>query len=248
MGIFIKNEEQINRMRAASRIVAKTHEILEKYIKPGVTTGELNKIADDYIKTNGGHPSFFGYKGFPASTCISVNNEVIHGIPGMRKLKSGDIISIDIGVFINRFHSDAARTHPVGDISPRHMQLIKITKESFFNAIQYARHGCRLHEISAAVEDYANTHGFTVVQDWCGHGIGSQMHEDPQVPNHHMPKRGPRLERGMTLAVEPMVNEGKEDVEVLENNWTIVTKDGKYSAHYENTILITDSDPEIMTL
>ena len=248
MGIFIKNDEQIERMRVASRITAMTHELLEKYVNPGITTEELNNIAHDFILSSGGQPSFLGYRGFPASTCISVNDEVIHGIPGPRKLKSGDIVSIDVGVYINRFHSDAARTHAVGEVKPRHAKLIEITRKCFFVAMEYARQGLRLHDISGAVEDCAAANGFTVVREWCGHGIGRQMHEDPQIPNHQMKSRGPRLEKGMTFAVEPMVNEGRQDVNVLENNWTIVTKDGMFSAHYENTVLITDGEPEIMTI
>lgn len=248
MGIFVKNDEQIERMRAASKIVARTHEMLEPYVRPGVSTGELDKIAEEFIRSNGGEPSFLGYHGFPAATCISVNDEVIHGIPGLRRLKSGDIISIDIGVYLDKFHGDATRTHPVGDVSPEHRQLIAVTQQSFFEALTYARHGRHLHEMSAAVEAYVTQYGYSVVREYCGHGIGRQLHEDPQIPHYKMPSRGPRLEKGMVLAVEPMINMGKPDIRVLDDNWTVVTKDGKYSAHYENTFLITAGEPEILTV
>lgn len=248
MGIFVKNEEQIERMRVACRLVAQTHELLKSHVQPGITTGELDKIAEEFIRSKGGEPSFLGYRGFPASTCISVNDEVIHGIPGLRRLKSGDIISIDIGVYIGKFHGDAARTYPVGEAAPAHMQLIEVTRQSFFEAIRYARHGRHLHEISGAVEAYVKPYGYSVVREYCGHGIGRQMHEDPQIPHYKMASRGPRLEKGMTLAVEPMINEGRPDIRVLNDNWTVVTKDGKYSAHYENTILITADEPDILTL
>jgi methionyl aminopeptidase len=248
MGIFVKNDEQINKMRVANKIVAQTHELLEKYIRPGITTGELNRIAEEFIRGKGGEPSFLGYNGFPAATCISINDEVIHGIPGIRRLKSGDIVSIDIGVYIGKFHGDAARTHPVGEINPEHEKLIDVTRQSFFEAIRNARHGHHLNEICSVVEAYVAPYGYTVVQEWCGHGIGRKMHEEPQIPNHKLKNRGPRLERGMTFAVEPMVNAGKADTRVLGDNWTVVTKDGKFSAHYENSILITDGEPEIMSI
>jgi methionyl aminopeptidase len=249
MGIFIKNDEQISRVRAACRVLAQTHETLVPYLKPGVTTKELDKIAEEFIRSKGAEPSFLGYRDFPAAICISVNDEVIHGIPGPRRLKNGDIVSIDIGVYLNKFHGDAARTHPVGNVSPEHMQLIEVTKQSFFEAMRYARHGKHLHEMSAAVEEYVKRFGYSVVREWCGHGIGRQVHEDPQIPHYKMQNRGPRLEKGMTLCLEPMVNLGKPDIRIKDDEWTVVTKDGKYSAHYENTILITASgEPELMTL
>jgi methionyl aminopeptidase len=248
VGIFVKNDSQIQKMRTASRIVARTHELLEKHIRPGISTGELDKIAEEYIRSQGAEPSFKGYRDYPAATCLSVNNEVIHGIPGLRRLKNGDIISIDIGVYLNKFHSDAARTYPVGEIAPKHKKLIEVTKQSFFEAIRFAKHGNHLNEISTAVEAYVIPFGYTIVQEWCGHGIGSKLHEDPQIPNHSSKKRGPKLVRGMTLAVEPMVNMGRAEVQVLEDNHTVVTADGEYSAHYENTFLITDGEPEIMTV
>ncbi|MDR1665359.1 MAG: type I methionyl aminopeptidase [Clostridiales bacterium] len=248
MGIFIKNNDQVEKMRAASRIVAQAHEELEKYIKPGVTTGELNKIAEEFIRGKGGIPSFLGYRGYPAATNMSVNDAVIHGIPGLRRLKNGDIISIDIGVILNKFHGDAARTHPVGEVKPQYVKLIEVTRQSFFEAIRYAKHGGHLNEVCSAIEDYVTSYGYTVVREWCGHGVGRQLHEDPQIPNHRMKGRGAKIERNMTFAIEPMVNEGKADVRILDDEWTVVTKDGKFSAHYENTIVVTDGEPEILTL
>ena len=248
MGIFIKNDEQIEKIRAACKIVAQTHELLEKHVAPGVTTGELDKIAEEFIRSQGAQPSFLGYRGFPASICASINDEVIHGIPGLRRLKSGDIISIDIGVCLNKFHGDAARTHPVGEVAPEHQQLIDVTRQSFFDAMQYARHGRHLHEMSAAVEAYVTRFGYSVVREWCGHGIGLSMHEDPQIPHYKVPSRGPRLEKGMTLCLEPMINMGRPDTNILSDNWTVVTKDGKFSAHYENTVLITAGEPELLTV
>ena len=248
MGIFIKNDDQIALMRQASRICAKTHELLASRTKPGVTTHELNKIAEDYILSQGATPSFLGYRGFPAAICTSVNDEVIHGIPGLRRLKKGDIISIDIGVCYKRFHGDAARTHAVGEVSDVHKKLIEVTTQAFFEAIKYAREGHRLHDMSAAIEDYVEAFGFGIVQEWCGHGIGRQVHEDPQIPHTRQEKRGPRLGRGMTLAIEPMINEGTYNISMSDDTWTVVTKDGKYSAHYENTVLITDGEPDVLTL
>jgi len=248
MGIFIKNNEQIAFMRAASKICAQTHELLENYIRPGITTGELNAIAEEFIRSKGATPSFLGYRGFPAATCISVNEHVIHGVPGLRRLKDGDIISNDIGVYYKRFHGDAARTHPIGEISEKHQRLIKVTSQSFFEAMQYAKKGRHLHEMSAAIDDYVSRNGFSIVQEWCGHGIGRQLHEDPQIPHTAQRNRGPRLVPGMTLAIEPMINAGVHDIKTLDDTWTVVTKDGEYSAHYENTVLITDGEPEILTL
>ncbi|MCL2361415.1 MAG: type I methionyl aminopeptidase [Defluviitaleaceae bacterium] len=248
MGIFIKNDSQIALMRTACHICARTHELLEKYIKPGITTEELCKIAEEYIRGQGAKPSFLGYRGFPKAICTSVNEHVIHGVPGLRRLKSGDIISIDIGVCYKRFHGDAARTHPVGKITPEHQRLIDVARDSFFESIIYARQGFHLHEMSAAIEDYVKGHGFSVVQEWCGHGIGRQLHEDPSIPHYRQEKRGPRLVKGMTLAVEPMINAGGHELNMLDDTWTVVTHDGKFSAHYENTFLVTTGEPDIMTL
>jgi len=248
MGIFIKNDSQIALMRTACQICARAHELIAAYIKPGITTGELNKIAEEYIRGQDAIPTFLGYRGFPSSICASVNEQVIHGIPGLYQLKSGDIISIDIGVCYKRFHGDAARTHPVGEITQEHQKLIDVARDSFFNSMSYARQGFHLHEISAAIDDYVTSNGFSVVREWCGHGIGRQLHEDPQIPHTRQEKRGPRLVKGMTLAIEPMINEGSYELSMLDDTWTVVTQDGKYSAHYENTILITTDEPEILTI
>lgn len=248
MAIIIKTNEQIELMRIAGKICAKTHEKLAEYIKPGVTTGELNEIADDFIKSNDATATFLGYRGFPKSICASINEEVIHGIPGNRKLKSGDIISIDIGVCYKRYHGDAARTHAVGQVSEKHQKLIDVTKQSFYEGIKFATAENRLHDISAAIGDYVDNYGFGVVTAWCGHGIGRQLHEDPSIPHTRQEKRGVRLKKGMTLAIEPMINAGTFDVSVLDDTWTVITADGEYSAHYENTILITDSEPEVLTI
>ena len=252
MSIFIKSNEQIEKMRVASRIVAETHGLMEQHIRPGIATRELNSIAEDYIRSKGAIPSFLGYKmtgeGFPASICVSINEEVIHGIPGLRRLKNGDIVSIDIGAYIERFHGDAARTYAVGEVLPERKLLMDVTKQSFFEAMNYCRHGRRLHEISAAVEDHVQRYGFSVIKEFCGHGVGRKMHEDPQIPHYRQQSRGPRLQKGMTLAIEPMVAMGSEEIRILNDNWTVVTKDGKCAAHYENTVVVTDGEPDILTL
>lgn len=248
MSIKIKNSEQIQKMRIAGGIVAKTHELLKSYIKPGVSTKELDKIAEEYILSQGAVPSFKNYNGFPASICVSVNEEVIHGIPGIRKLRDGDIVGIDIGAYINGFHGDAARTHGVGNISPENQKLIDVTQQSFFEGIRFAKENCHLNEISSAIQEYVEKNGFSVVREYVGHGVGKDLHEGPEIPNYRRPSRGPRLCRGMTLAIEPMVNTGTYEIQVLNDNWTIVTKDKKCSAHYENTVLITDGEPELLTI
>ncbi|MDR0272642.1 MAG: type I methionyl aminopeptidase [Clostridiales bacterium] len=248
MGIFIKNDEQISYMRTAGKIAAKTHELLSKYIKPGVTTAELNAIAEEFILSNDAKPSFIGYRGFPSAICTSINNEVIHGVPGLRKLRSGDIISIDLGVCFKRFHGDAARTFAVGKISEKHQILIDVTEQSFFAGLKCCTEENRLHDISNAIDDYVKPFGFGIVSEWCGHGVGRQVHEDPQIPHTRQQKRGPRLQRGMTLAIEPMINIGTEEINMLDDTWTVTTRDGEYSAHYENTVLITDGEPEILTI
>ncbi|MDR3239811.1 MAG: type I methionyl aminopeptidase [Clostridiales bacterium] len=254
MAILIKTSEQIVLMRAANQVVARTHELLEKYIRPGVATQELDRIAEEYIHGQGAIPSFKGYQagptptGFPGSICVSINEEVIHGIPGLKKLREGDIVSIDIGACKDGFHGDAARTHPVGKILPKYQKLIDVTQKCFFEAIEYARSGRHLHEICAMVQTVAESNGFSVVREYVGHGVGQQMHEDPQIPNFKQAGRGPRLSKGMTLAIEPMVNEGTYEINVLSDHWTVVTRDKKYSAHYENSILITDGAPEILSM
>lgn len=235
-------------MRQAGKIVADCHEMLADFIKPGITTLQLDQKAEAFIKKAGAVPTFLGYQGFPKSICASVNEEVVHGIPGHRRLEEGDIIAIDLGATYNGYVGDAARTHGVGKISRDDQKLIDVTRESFFKGIENARVGKRLSDISHAVQAYAEANGFGVVRDYVGHGVGRQMHEDPPIPNYGRPGHGPRLVRGMCLAIEPMINAGTYDVHTLPNGWTVVTEDGKRSAHYENTICITDGEPEILTL
>ncbi len=248
MSITIKRESHIEAMRAAGKITGETLNILEKYIKPGVTTKELDNIAEEYIRSKGAAPSFKGLYGYPASICASVNNEVIHGIPGGKVLREGDIIKIDTGAYIKGFHGDAARTFAVGSISQERQRLIDVTRESFFRGIEFAKSGNHLINISAAIQDYVESNGFAVVRDFVGHGIGREMHEDPNVPNYRFGRKGPKLIKGMTLAVEPMVTVGSYRVKTLSNKWTVVTKDGSDAAHYENTVYITDGEPELLTL
>lgn len=248
MAITIKTQEQIEKMRKAGKILADLDKILAKEVKPGVSTKHLDKIAEDYIRSCGAVPSFKGYAGFPGSICASVNEEVIHGIPGSRILKEGDIISIDMGSYIDGFHGDCARTYPVGKISPEAQKLIDVTKQSFFEGIKFAKAGCHLNEIGAAIQKYVEDNGFSVVRDYVGHGIGKNLHEDPAVYNYKTTGRGPKLAKGMVLAIEPMVNMGTYKVNVLDDDWTVVTKDGLWAAHYENTVLITDGEPELLTL
>lgn len=248
MAITIKTEEQIEKMRVAGQILARLDEILRAEIKPGVSTKHLDAIAEEYIRSQGAVPSFKGYSGFPASICASINEEVVHGIPSHRTLRDGDIISIDMGSYINGYHGDCARTYGVGEISEKDKKLIEITRQSFFEGIKYARAGCHLHEIGAAVQKYVEANGFGVVRDYVGHGIGRNMHEDPAIPNYRQIGRGPKLLKGMVLAVEPMVTTGSYDVRVLDDGWTAITADGLNAAHYENTLVITDGEPEILTL
>lgn len=245
--IKIKSLHEIQKMRAAGRIVAETFEVLRPNIVPGITTLELDKIAAEHIKKSGATCSFYNYSGYPGHICISVNDEVIHGIPGKRVLNDGDIVSVDVGACIEGYHGDAARTFAVGAISPEAQKLISITEESFFEGIKYAQPGYRLGDISANIQAIVEKNGFSVVRDYIGHGIGSALHEDPEVPNFGTEGRGPRLVPGMTIAVEPMVNIGTFKVNTLSDDWTVVTADGKLSAHYENTILITNSGAEILT-
>jgi methionyl aminopeptidase len=217
-------------------------------VAPGVTTREIDKAVHRFIKSQGATPSFLNYHGFPASVCISVNDEVIHGIPGSRVLHEGDIVSIDVGAFKNGYHGDCAATFPCGKVSEEAQRLIAVTRQSFFEGLRYARQGYRVPDISGAVEQYVLSQGFGIVREYVGHGIGTQMHEAPEIPNFVEPKMGrPRLLRGMTIAVEPMVTAGGEDIYVQPDGWTVRTADGKLSAHYENTILITDGEPELLT-
>ena len=246
--ISIKSPREIELMRIAGRIVAETLELLSKAIRPGITTLELDTIAEEYIRERGAIPAFKDYNGFPASICSSINEQVVHGIPGPIALKDGDIIGIDIGAVYDGYYGDAARTYGIGNIDKETERLIKVTEESFFKGIEYALPGNRLSDISHSIQKHVESNGFSVVRDFVGHGIGRSMHEDPQIPNYGLPHKGPRLAAGMALAIEPMVNQGKYAVKVREDGWTVVTADGKPSAHYENTIVITNGRPEILTL
>ena len=246
--ISIKNERELEVMRRACKITAAARALAGDMVRPGVTTGEIDRAVHDFIVSQGAVPTFLGYGGFPASTCISVNEVVIHGIPGKRVLKEGDIVSVDVGATWGGFVGDCAATYACGKISPEAQKLISVTRQSFFEGIKFARQGCRISDIGHAVQTYVEKHGFGVVRAFVGHGVGEQMHEEPEVPNFGAPGRGPRMVKGMTIAVEPMVTEGTYDVRVLKDRWTTVTADGKLAAHYENTILITDGEPEILTV
>jgi methionyl aminopeptidase len=222
---------------------------LEHFIKPGVSTMDINLFVEKTILSNNMIPSFKGYNGFPASACVSINNEVVHGIPdAARFLKEGDIVSVDVGCTYKGYISDAARTYPVGAISPEAQKLIDATRDSFFEGLKFCRPGYRLSDISHAIQLKAESEGFSVIRDFVGHGVGRAMHEEPQIPNYGKPGRGPRLAKGMVFAIEPMINQGTFEVDVLADNWTVVTLDGKLSAHYENTVVITDDEPELITL
>lgn len=245
--IIIKSKKELEIMREAGRIVAGAHALIRKNIRAGITTEELDKSVEEYIHEHNAIPSFKGYNGFPASICTSVNEQVIHGIPGPVTLKDGDIVSVDIGAIYNGYHGDAAKTYPVGNVSPRAQQLMKVTKESFFSGLKYARPGYRLSDISHAIQTYVEKQGYSVVKAFVGHGIGQNMHEEPQIPNFGPPGKGVRLRSGMTLAIEPMINEGTDQVVILEDRWTVVTEDRKLSAHYEHTIAITEGEPIILT-
>ncbi|EOD01012.1 type I methionyl aminopeptidase [Caldisalinibacter kiritimatiensis] len=245
--IILKTKREIEKLRRAGRLVSETHAFLQKLIKPGITTKELDEAAEEFIRKHKAEPAFKGYNGFPGSICASINEEVVHGIPGLKKLKDGDIISIDIGTIVDGYYGDGAKTYPVGNVSEDKLKLIEVTKQSFYEGIKYAKVGYRLSDISHAIQKYVEKNGYSVVRDFVGHGVGQNMHEDPQIPNFGPPGRGPRLRPGMVLAIEPMVNAGTYHVEVLQDNWTVVTKDGKPSAHYEHTIAITDGEPQILT-
>lgn len=245
--IELKNPSQIAIMRKAGKIVADTLELMRENVRSGVTTGELDRLAEEYIRKCGAIPAFKGYNGFPSSLCTSVNEEVVHGFPGLRTLQSGDIISIDCGAIYDGYVGDAAITLPVGEISEEYQKLLQVTEESLYKGIAQAAQGNRLYDISHAIQTYVEAHGLSVVRDYVGHGIGRAMHEDPQVPNYGKPGRGPRLAIGMVLAIEPMVNLGTYEVKVLNDHWTVVTKDGKASAHFEHTVAITENGPEILT-
>ncbi len=246
--ILLKNTEDLKLLHKANTVVAETLQELKKHIKPGVTTEMLDRITEDFIRSKNGTPAFKGYRGYPASLCISINEEVVHGIPGKRELKRGDIVSLDIGVLLDGYYGDAALTIGVGPVSPEAQKLIRVTEESLYRGIERARAGNRLSDVSAAIQTHVEAHGFNVVRDFVGHGIGRNLHEDPQIPNFYTPSSyNPRLKEGMVFALEPMVNQGTYRVKVLEDGWTAVTRDGKLSAHFEHTIAITDNGPWILS-
>ena len=246
--ITLKSQQEIELMRRAGKITAAARALAGEMVTPGVTTQEIDKAVFRFIKSQGATPSFLHYHGYPASVCVSVNDEIIHGIPGPRVLREGDIVSIDVGAFKDGFHGDCAATFPCGRISSEAQRLIAVTRQSFFEGFKFAREGYRVPDISRAVQTYVEQNGFSVVREYVGHGVGRAMHEDPEVPNYVESRQRPRLLRGMTIAVEPMVNAGGAGSYVLPDGWTVKTADGSLSAHYENTILITDGEPELLTL
>ena len=249
MSVTIKSAREIELMREAGRLLAEVHEELAAFIKPGISTKDIDKLGEKLIRDRGCTPNFLNYHGYPASVCVSVNDEVVHGIPTKHRiLQEGDIVSLDAGLIYKGYHSDAARTHAVGNISKEAQQLIEVTRQSFFEGMKYAKAGNRLHDISNAIAAYAESFGYGVVKDLVGHGIGTALHEDPQIPNFRQNRRGMKLVAGMTLAIEPMINAGTWEVCWLDDEWTVVSEDGSLSAHYENTVLITDGEPEILTL
>jgi methionyl aminopeptidase len=245
--IICKTPREIEIMREAGKIVALTHQELEKHIRPGITTKELDEIAEAVIRKHGAIPSFKGYNGFPGSICASVNEELVHGIPGDRVLKEGDIISVDVGAQYNGYHADSAWTYPVGEIAEETKKLLEVTEKSLYIGLEEAKPGARLSNISHAIQTYVESHHFSIVREYVGHGIGQNLHEDPQIPHYGPPNKGPRLKPGMTLCIEPMVNAGSRYVKTLADNWTVVTVDGKMCAHFEHTIAITENGYEILT-
>ena len=245
--ITLKSAHEIELMRRAGKITAAARALAGEMVKPGVTTQEIDSEVERFIRKEGAVPSFLHYQGYPASACISVNDEIIHGIPGKRVLAEGDIVSVDVGAYIGGFHGDCAATFACGTISSEAQDLIDVTRQGFFEGIRYAREGHRLFDISAAIQAYVESHGYSIVREYVGHGVGAEMHEAPEIPNYGHPGRGVRLLRGMTLAIEPMVNAGSADIYQMSDGWTVRTADGKNAAHYENTILITDGEPEILT-
>ena len=245
--IIVKSEREIELMRRAGKITAAARALAGEMVKPGVTTREIDKAVFHFIRSQGAEPSFLNYNGYPASVCVSVNDEIIHGIPGPRVLKEGDIVSVDVGAYIGGFHGDCAATFACGTISEEAQRLIDVARQSFFEGIKFAKKGCRLYDIFAAIQGYAESQGCSIVREYVGHGIGTEMHESPEIPNYGHPGRGPRLLRGMTIAVEPMVNAGTAAIRQMPDGWTVRTADGKLAAHYENTLLITDGEPEILT-
>ena len=249
MAITIKSAREIDLMKEAGRILEIVHNELGKALHPGMSTLDIDRLGEEIIRSYGCIPSFLDYRGYPASICVSVNEEVVHGIPDKHRiLKDGDIVSLDAGVIYKGYHSDAARTHGIGGISKEAEELIRVTRECFFEGIKYAKEGNYLFDISAAIDSHAVSHGFGVVRDLCGHGIGTALHEAPEIPNYKMNRRGVKLKAGMTLAIEPMINRGTWEVDWLDDEWTVVTRDRSLSAHYENTVLITKDEPVLLTL
>ena len=246
--IIVKSAGDIEHMRRAGKITAAARSIARQAVAAGITTKQIDREVHEFIVKSGARPTFLGYGGFPASACVSVNDEIIHGIPGKRKILEGDIVSIDVGATYEGFVGDCAGTFPCGEISEQAQKLIKVTRQSFFEGIKFARSGYRISDIGAAVQEYVEANGYSVVRDYVGHGVGREMHEAPEVPNYGVPGHGPRLVPGMTIAVEPMVNAGGYEIREMPNGWTVVTADHSLAAHYENTILITDGEPEILTM
>ena len=245
--ITLKSSHEIDLMRRAGKITAAARALAGEMVRPGVTTQEIDSAVEHFIRKQGAVPSFLNYHGYPASACISVNDEIIHGIPGKRVLQEGDIVSVDVGAYIGGFHGDCAATFACGKISEEAQDLIDVTRQSFFEGIKFAKEGQRLQDISAAIQSYVEDRGYSIVREYVGHGVGAEMHESPEIPNFGRPGRGPRLLRGMTLAIEPMVNAGTAAIKLMPDGWTVRTLDGKWAAHYENTVLITDGEPEILT-
>ena len=245
--IELKTASQIEKMRVAGRLTRQALELAGSMIKPGITTGEIDKAVHDFIVANGGIPSFLGYSGYPASVCLSVNDEVIHGIPGKRVLREGDIVSVDVGAMVDGWHGDNAATFPCGKVSPEAQKLMDVTRECLEIAISMVKPGVRLGDIGFAIQSHAEAHGYGVVREFIGHGIGSEMHQGPDVPNYGKPGRGLRLEKGMTIAIEPMINQKGAKVLMLNDGWTVVTGSGSLSAHFENTIAVTDDGAEVLT-
>ena len=249
MSVSIKSEREIKLMKEAGRLLAITHDELSRALKPGMSTWEIDHLGEEIIRSFGCVPNFLHYNGYPASICVSVNDEVVHGIPSKKRIiQEGDIVSLDAGLIYKGYHSDAARTHAIGEVNPEAAKLIQVTRESFFEGIKFAKAGNHLHDISAAIQKYAESFGFGVVRDLVGHGIGTHLHEDPEIPNFKTRGRGIKLRPGMTLAIEPMITAGRYDVEWLDDGRTVVTVDGSLAAHYENTVLITEGEPEILTI
>lgn len=246
--IILKTKREIEIMKKAGRLVAQSHDLVRKYIKPGVTTKELDQLVEEFLRSQNAIPTFKGYGGFPFSICASVNEEVVHGFPTSRKLLEGDIVSIDIGATFEGYVGDSAKTFYVGEVEDEKRRLVEATRQSFYEGIKFAKTTYRLSDISHAIQQYAESQGFSVVKDYVGHGVGKNMHESPQIPNFGRPGKGPRLQEGMVLAIEPMINAGTYHVKVLDNDWTVVTVDGRPSAHYEHTVAITDGEPELLTI